>query len=261
MDSGLFGGRGLPPWLKGKFGAARGAARGVARGRAGVGTAGTAGTVGAGVGVAGTVGAGVAREGASGDVAGVGGVVGGSGCGEAGKVPRSGNVATPLSGGAFSAVDLERTARDREVAYYPLLSGGGPVRVGELGLEDWGGVGDSGGGGGVGVGNVDVLCNRLDLWMKGVAVDIGRSVLGDVYLREDGVIENFAVQIIVTAPFAFFSEGQNLEKEFAILHFRAESGWWVSTKVESVFGLLNCELHIDNYLIYLRQLIYRAYSA
>ena len=196
----------------------------------------------------------MAREGASGAVAGVGGVVGGSGCGEAGKVPRSGL-------GAFSAVDLERTARDREVAYYPLLSGGGPVRVGELGLED----GVDTGKGGAGVDGVDALCSRLDLWMREIAVDIGKSVLGDVYLREDGVIENFAVQIIVTAPFAFFEatkicEGQNLEKEFAILHFRAESGWWVSTKVESVFGLLNCELHIDNYLIYLRQLIYRAYS-
>ena len=244
MDSGLFGGGDLPPWLKGKFGAARG----TARGRAGVEVAGTAGTVGAGV----------AREGASGAVAGVGGVVGGSGCGEAGKVPRSGKVATPLSGGAFSAVDLERTARDREVAYYPLLSGGGPVRVGELGLGNSVDTGKGGAG-------VDALCSRLDLWMREIAVDIGKSVLGDVYLREDGVIENFAVQIIVTAPFAFFEatkiwEGQNPEKEFAILHFRAESGWWVSTKVESVFGLLNCELHIDNYLIYLRQLIYRAYS-
>ena len=239
MDSGLFGGGDLPPWLKGKFGAARGTARG---------------TVAAGTGCVGTMGAGVAREGASGAVAGVGGVVGGSGCGEAGKGPPSGKVAGGGLGGAFSAADLERTARDREVAYYPLLSGGGPVRVGELGLED-GGVGI------VDTSQISSLCSRLDLWMKGVAVDIGRSVLGDVYLREDGVIENFAVQIIVTAPFAFFSGGENPEKEFAILHFRAESGWWVSTKVESVFGLLNCELHIDNYLIYLKQLIYRAYSA
>ena len=245
MDSGLFGGRDLPPWLKGKFGV-----RGAVGGRTG-----------RGVGTVGTVGAGVAREGASGASGAAGGTGTGSGCGEAGKVPRSGNVATPLSGGglggglggAFSAVDLERTRVASEVAYYPLLSGGGPVRVGELGLEDGVDTGKVGAG-------VDALCSRLDLWMRNVAVDIGKSVLGDVYLREDGVIENFAVQIIVTAPFAFFSEWQNLEKEFAILHFRAESGWWVSTKVESVFGLLNCELHIDNYLIYLRQLIYRAYS-